>query len=279
MKRSHALGLLAATAVLWSLGGLLIKLVVWPPLAIAGFRSAIAALVLWILCRPVRLTFSRYQWGGAIAYAGTVMLFVTATKMTTAANAILLQYTAPVYVAAFAYPFLKERTTKLDWFAILLALSGMLLFFRDRISVSGAWGNLWAIISALTFAWLTLFLRKLKGPETFGAVLLGNVITVVLCSPFMLQVQKPDAVSLFSILGLGVFQLGLSYYLYAKAIQHVRALEAMMVQFIEPILNPIWVLIFVGERPGAFAIVGGIMILTAVAMRTMRGLSKSRALA
>ncbi len=279
MKKSQALGLLVMTAVLWSLGGLLIKSVAWPPLAIAGFRSAIASVVLWLLCRPLHLTGSRYQWGAAVSYAGTVMLFVTATKMTTAANAILLQYTAPLYVGLFAYPFLGERTTKLDWFAILLALSGMLLFFRDRVSAGGTWGNICAIVSALTFAWLTLFLRKLKGPETYGAVFLGNLLTVALCSPFMFQVNKPDVVSLLSLLGLGIFQLGLSYYFFAKAIQHVSALGAMMIQFLEPILNPIWVLLVLGEKPGTFALMGGAMILAAVLVSGLERLSRAPAAA
>jgi drug/metabolite transporter (DMT)-like permease len=279
VKRPHALGLLLATAALWSTGGILIKSVVWTPLAIAGFRSAVATLVLLALCRPLVLDFSRYQILGALAYTGTVILFVTATKMTTAANAILLQYTAPIWVALFAFRFLGERTRRMDWFAVLLALSGMGLFFGDRLSSSGVWGNVWAIVSGLSFAWLTLFFRKLSSGAIIGAVLLGNILTALICAPFAFNAGWPDGKSVGLLVVMGVFQLALPYFFYAKAIPHVTALGAMMIQFIEPILNPIWVLLILGEKPGRLALVGGAMILGAVVMRSARRIPRRRAAA
>jgi drug/metabolite transporter (DMT)-like permease len=125
------MGYLVASALLWSVGGVLIKWVEWHPLAIAGVRSAIAAATLWAVLRRPRFDWSAAQIGGAVAYAATVLLYVSAVKLTTAANAILLQYTAPIYVALFGAWFLGERTTWLDWLAIACSLGGMALFFRD----------------------------------------------------------------------------------------------------------------------------------------------------
>lgn len=140
-EHRRALAYLTATAILWSLGGLLIKLVDWNAMAIAGARSAIAALVLLAFIRRPRFTWSRYQVGATISYAATVILFVAATRLTTAANAILLQYTAPVYIALFGSWFLRERARPLDWAAIVLVVAGMSLFFVDGLTAEGLWGN------------------------------------------------------------------------------------------------------------------------------------------
>jgi drug/metabolite transporter (DMT)-like permease len=131
--RTTAIVLLVLTALLWSSGGLLIKLISWNPIAIAGFRSGIAALFILIIIKKPRLTWSLPQVGGAIAYALTVISFVVATKLTTAANAILLQYSAPVYVAIFGGLFLKEKTKPRDWVTIFFVMGGMVLFFWMRL--------------------------------------------------------------------------------------------------------------------------------------------------
>jgi drug/metabolite transporter (DMT)-like permease len=266
--RRKAVAALLGAALLWSLGGLLIKSVQWSPLAIAGTRSAIAALVLLLVLGKPRFTWSFAQLGGAVAYAATVILFVTATKMTTAANAILLQYTAPVYVALFGPWFLKERSTRADWTTIAVVMGGMLLFFMDRLSPEGFWGNLVAIASGIAFAWLTLFMRKQKTGSPWESVLLGNIITAVVCLPFYLG-PGPGASGWVALTILGIFQLGFSYILYSKAIKHVPAVEAMLISIIEPILNPVWVLLAMGEQPGAWSLAGGAVVLSALTFRTL----------
>jgi drug/metabolite transporter (DMT)-like permease len=262
--RQHRNGLilLFLPAVLWSMGGLLIKSVDASPMAIAGLRSLLAVPVMLILLRPSHLSFSRDQLLGAIFYCGTVTLFVAANKMTTAANAILLQYTAPVYVAILSITILREPIHRLDWVSIGLALLGMGLFFLDQLSTAHLWGNLMAILSGVSFGLMVVFLRKQKQAFPLGSILLGNLLTAAICSPFWFGVSI-DAVSWRYLIILGVVQLGLSYVLYAVAIRHVSAIEAIMVPVIEPILNPLWVWLFLRETPGPWAIPGGILVIAA----------------
>lgn len=267
-ERRQAILMLLAAAVLWSLGGMLIKLVEWNPLAIAGMRSAISAVVFLIFLKRPQLTFSPVQLGGAAAYAGTVILFVVANKLTTAANAILLQYTAPVYIALFGAWLLGERVTWLDWVTIVLVLVGMTLFLFDSLGAGRLLGDFFALLSAVCFASLVMLLRKQRHASPFESVLLGNILTAFIGLPFMFG-SMPSAKSWLGLLLLGVFQLGFSYVLYVRAIQHVTALEATLISFVEPLLNPLWVALTRGEVPSRLALVGGMIVLGAVAARSL----------
>jgi len=272
-EKTKAVLYLAAAAVLWSLGGLLIKLVSWHPVAIAGVRSAIAAVFLLAVIRRPHWTWSPQQVGGAAAYAATVILFVAANKMTTAANAILLQYTAPVYVALLGAWFLKERAGWLDWAVIMTVLAGMALFFLDGLSPRGLWGNIAAIASGLTFAILVLCLRRQKEGSPLESILLGNVLTALIGVPFM--IGPPPAARDWAVLAvLGVFQLGLPYVLYSAAIKRVTALEASIIPIIEPLLNPCWVFLMMGEAPGPWALVGGVVVLAVISARCILGVAR-----
>ena len=262
----HPVLLLAGTALLWSTGGLFIKAVEWNALAIASVRSAIAAVTVYLLIGRPRFTFSAVQLSGAAAYAGTVILFVMANKLTTAATAIFLQYTATIYVALFGPWFLHEHPTRLDWTLILVALGGIGLFFVDQLSLHGLWGNVCALGSGLAFATLILLLRRQKDASPVESVLLGNALTALICFPFVLG-PMPNAKSWLGLLWLGVFQLGLAYVLYTKAIKHVRALESTLISTIEPVLNPIWVMLFLGEIPSPWSLAGGALVLFAAATR------------
>ncbi len=274
--RRGALALLLLTAVLWSLGGILIKSIRWSPLAISGTRSLIGALVLGaVFGRRLRFTWSPAQVGGALAYAGTVTLFVFANKLTTAANAILLQYTAPVWVALFGYRFLGERTGRRDWITIAAVSGGMVLFFMDRLSPAGFWGNIIALASGFCFGWLTLFLRRQKEDSTIESIFLGNILAALIGLPAMLG-SMPDARSWGLLVILGVVQMGLPYLLFSIAIRHVTAVEAIVVPVIEPILNPLWVLLLVGERPGPWALLGGTVVLGSLFLRYLPTLLRQR---
>ena len=245
-------------------------------MAIAGGRSAIA-IPLILLCsgRP-RFTFSAAQIGGAIGYAGTVILFVFATRMTTAANAIFLQYTAPIYVALIGRWYLGERASRIDWLVIGVALFGIALFFMDRLTTAGMWGNILALISGLAFASVALFLRKEKAGSPVASILLGNVLVALAGLPFMLQAPSLGGNGLWRLLLLGTVQLGLPYVLYAIAIKQVTALEATLIPLLEPVLNPLWVMLALGERPGPWAIVGGILVLVAVLGRGLLMMQQRR---
>lgn len=267
ISRSVAIALLVLVALLWSSGGLLIKLISWNPIAIAGFRSAVAALFILLIIKKPRITWSFPQVGGAIAYALTVISFVTATKLTTAANAILLQYSAPIYVAVFGAWFLKEKAKLLDWIIIFFVISGMFLFFLDELSMDNLYGNLLAVFSGLCFAALAIFMRKQKYGSPLESAFLGNIVTAIIGLPFMFNTEKPDLTGWCMLLVLGIFQLGLSYILYSVAIKHVTALEATLITVLEPILNPLWVYLFTGEAPGKWAMVGGFIVLISVTVR------------
>jgi drug/metabolite transporter (DMT)-like permease len=272
-RASHlrALGLLTATAVLWSFGGVLIKSVPWNPLAIAGVRSLIALPVLLAAARRNPLPRSGDEAWGAAAYALTVISFVSATKLTTAANAILLQYTAPVWVVLFGRLLLGERVKRFDLAAIAVTFCGMGLFFMDRLSLSGAGGNALAILSGLAFALLAVFLRRQKNASPVSSVLLGNLLTAAIGLPFA-GPPWPDAAGWAALLLLGVFQIGLSYVLYTAAIRHVPALEAILILFVEPVLNPVWVFLVLGETPGPWAFAGGAVVIGAVLARSVLAL-------
>ncbi len=267
MKRFHALLLLVLTAFFWSLGGLMIKKVDLHPVAIAGWRSAIAVVCLLLWTRKPKITGSWPQIGCAVAYACNMFSFIAATKWTTAANAILLQYTAPAYVAVFGIGFLKEYPRRLDWLTVGLTLSGMVLFFFDRISLTGMWGNLSGIVAGITFAWLILFLRKQKDGSPVESVILGNALTALLALPILVS-QIPKAQDWVWLFLLGSIQTAVPYIIYSKAIRHVTALDATLVPVIEPLLNPTWAFLFLGEAPGFWALLGGIIILSAVTLRS-----------
>jgi drug/metabolite transporter (DMT)-like permease len=276
-KSEHvrAVGLIVATAVLWSFGGVLIKLISWNPMAIAGGRSALAAAVMLFVVRRHHLNCSFDQVGGAVCYAINVILFVVATKMTTAANTIFLQYTAPVYVAILGACFLKEKVTGLEWITILTAIFGMAMFFFDRLTFANYGGNGLAILAGVAFAGMIIFMRRQKSKFPLGSIFLGNILSVIVCTPFMFG-QAPDKAGWLALAALGIVQLGLSYIFYSIAIKRVTALEGIMVPIVEPVLNPVWVFIFLGERPGRWAVPGAIIVLVSAAIFTRLRIIQNR---
>jgi drug/metabolite transporter (DMT)-like permease len=272
--RAGAVGQLIIAALCWSLGGLLIKAIPWSGLAVAGGRGLIAALFLLATNRRLRFHFSLPQILGAIGYAGCTILFCVANKYTAAANAILLQYTAPVWVALFGAWFLGERATRADWITIAVVLGGMSLFFADRLELAHAFGNGIALLSGVSFAAMTLALRQQKDGSPVESIILGNLLAFAVGLPSLLRSGPMPALGWAALVVLGVVQLGVSYWLYARAIRQVTALEAVLLPVIEPILNPVWVLLAVGEKPSAWALVGGLIVLTAVTSRALSGIRR-----
>lgn len=278
--------LLAATALIWSSGGLAIKLVDLHPLALTGVRSALSALTLAVLFRtrlrlwptptrptPTRSEPARHTWtqlGAALGYAGLLLSNVVATKLTTSANAILLAYTAPLYVALFAPRLLGERTRPGDWLFILAVLSGMVLFFLDKLSPTGLWGNLVAVGTGLCYAAFTLCMRAQKDASPVDSVVLGHLLTALVGLPFLF-LGLPSAEGWLGLAYLGVVQQGVSLALYVWCIKRLGALEAILIMTLEPILNPVWVALGYGEIPGAWSLLGGAVVLVAVTLRGIAG--------
>ncbi len=263
MKRERALALLIGAALCWSLGGVLIKSVDWNPLAIAGARSLIAAVFVWFAFPGMNFTWSFYQLAGAVAYAANMVTFVAANKMTTAANAVLLQYTAPAWVALFSAWFLREKIRRSDWITISLVTGGIVLFFMDKLTFSGFWGNMIAIASGFSFAWVFLLFRRQKEHAPYASLFLGNVLAGAICIPFMFR-GLPGVQSLAALFLLGIVQIGVAYSLFSVASRYVTAIDAALILLLEPLLNPVWTYLGHGEVPGKWAMCGGTIILGAI---------------
>lgn len=253
-------------SVLWSIGGLLVKLLDWNPVAISGARSIIAALVLLAYIKKPKITKSKPQILGAIAYSTTVLFYVIANKLTTAANAILLQYTAPIFVALLSFWILKEKVHWYDIVSIGVVIFGMGLFFIEDVSSGNIIGNIIAIVSGFTLACCTLALRAQKDGSGMETICLGNLLTFIIAIPFILKVEATMR-DLIVAISLGVFQLGISYIFYVNSLKYITALEAILIAVFEPILNPLWVYIFLREKPGINAIIGGVIVIIAVTLR------------
>jgi drug/metabolite transporter (DMT)-like permease len=237
-------------------------------MAIASARGLVAALTIFFLSGGLKGTFrirelclAHYLAGLSLAFLS--FFFIAAMKYAAAANAIVLQYSAPVWVAFLAPFLLKERTGARDWVFILVICGGMVLFFVGGLSTKGFWGNIFAIASGFFFASQALCLRFLKNGSPASAMILGNALTFLVGLGFW-GPPWPDWESVAYILALGVAQLGFSYYLYSLASPHVSSLELVMVTIIEPILSPLWVFWILGERPGPFALAGGMVVLSGV---------------
>ncbi|MCE5285974.1 MAG: DMT family transporter [Pelosinus sp.] len=258
--------LLVATALLWSTSGIGIKYVDWNPMAIASARSGIASIVIWAFFRKEKLTINPAILCGAAAYAVMMVAFVAANKLTTAANAILLEYTCPIFVAIIGAVFLKEKPALSDCLALGTASMGMLLFFQDQMGAGGLLGNLLGILAGFAMAIMAITMRHQKDGAPFGVVLLGNFFTFLVGIPFLFD-GSPGFVGWEAIIALGCIQIGLAYTLYSLAIKQVTALESAIITMIEPILNPVWVFIFLGEKPGFWSLIGGGILLTAISIR------------
>jgi drug/metabolite transporter (DMT)-like permease len=259
---------IAGAALLWSTGGIGIKAVALPPLAIACWRSAFAALVLFVAFRP-RFRPTRGFLAALACYPATLTTFVVATKWTTAANAIFLQYSGVVWVLLLAPAVLGEPFRVRDAAAIAVAFVGMALFFVDQLGTPGRAGDLVALCSGMFFAALLLLLRRERGPGAEAAITWGNVLTVLVLLPFVWNEALPGARSAGILAYLGTVQIAGAYLLFVRGIARVGATQAALVGMLEPVANPVWVFLALGERPGLFAILGGAIVLGAIAWRTL----------
>ncbi|HKC23636.1 MAG TPA: DMT family transporter [Thermoanaerobaculia bacterium] len=263
--------LIAAAAILWSTGGLAIKLVPLPALGVVFWRSAVAVAFLVLVFRPGVARWRRISPATALVYAAMILTFVSATKMTTAANAIFLQYTGPLYVLLLAPFVLKEPFRRADAVSVLVALSGMTLFFVGRLEKGALAGNLMAVVSGVFFGLTVLLLRREANADPVASVIAGNALAALLSLPFARGSLALDAKALGIILFLGVVQMGISYILFVRGLTVVPAAEASLLGMLEPMLNPLWAFLGIGERPSPWALVGGAVVLLSIAGRTLVG--------
>ncbi|MCL2478762.1 MAG: DMT family transporter [Treponema sp.] len=270
-------GAVLLCAILWSTSGLFIRLVDWHPVIIAGIRSLIAAVFMFAVRsffvskqRPKNRAFP--LWGGAICYALTMLLFVIANKLTTSANAILLQYSAPIWAAIFGWLLIKEKPHWEHWAAIICIFGGFFLFLRDGLATGDLLGDSIALLSGVFFGVNSVFLRMQKDGNPADSMLLSHVICFCISIPFII-IYPPSLKTntVLPILFMGVIQIGCASLLFSYGVRRISAVQSMLTASIEPLLNPVWVLVFTGEMPSVLAIAGGGIILAAVLASTLIG--------
>lgn len=272
-EKTAKLGVLL-TALIWSSGGLAVKITNCPADALTGWRCFFCLVLFVLFYRKEKLlTFSKAQWAGAIAYFLMAYFYIAATQLTTAANAILLQYTAPVYVALLSIWLLKEKVKKKDWFVIAAVFLGMILFFVDKAGIGNMLGNVLGVLSGISFATFIVCTRMQKNAHPAGSIFLGNVIALVVCLPSMIVAPLTED-AIFGGMYLGLIYGGLSYIIYSACIRYVSALSAILIATIEPVLNPVWVFFLVGETPSSYAILGGGIVVVSILIGNLTGLCK-----
>jgi DME family drug/metabolite transporter len=271
--RRKGVMLIVAAALLWSTGGIGIKAVPDSALKVTFYRSLFAAVALMLFLPRDR--WAQRRWSSTPAflaaiffYAACLTTFVVATKWTTAANAIFLQYAGAVWVLLLSPMVVHEPMRGRDAVAIGVAMGGMALFFVGRFEMRGMAGNAMALVSSVFFAALILSLRREQSTSQ-AAVLWGNVACAFAVLPLVVRDLALTPQSLFVLLFLGIFQIGIAYLLFTRGLAYVTATEASLTGMLEPVSNPIWVFLFLGERPSAFAIAGGVVVLAAIAWHTL----------
>jgi drug/metabolite transporter (DMT)-like permease len=262
-ERRKAIVLLVITAILWSTSGVFIKALTWQPVSILAARGIFTSILFLLYMRRLPQKITRWTLlasGGSLA---TQFLFVTSTKLTTAANSIFLQYTAPIYVVLLAYWLLREKPSRTDWIAMGTIFSGLLLFFGDQLSPDGFYGNILAVLSGVTSAIMMVSFRAQKNSSPEDSVLIASLVIAVFGFPSVLK-ENWAITSWLTVAYLGIFQIGLAFILFTRGIRHIPALEANLIATLEPVLNPVWVFLFLGERMGKFAFLGGLVVLVGV---------------
>jgi drug/metabolite transporter (DMT)-like permease len=262
-------------ALLFSTGGAVIKATTVSGFDVAGNRSAIAAVALLLFLPGARRGYTLRAAAVGLAFAGSLVLFVSANKLTTSAASIFLQSTAPLYVLLLGPWLLRERASRSDLVLMLPVAAGLLLvFFSTGAAVRTApdpfRGNVLALLSGVTWAFAIMGLRWMseeKGSSPLAAAVLGNVFAALLCLPFMRSLALVPAGDWAALAYLGVFQVAGAYFFLTNGIRGVPAIDAALLLLVEPALNPVWAWLVHGERPPVLALVGGALILGATAAK------------
>jgi drug/metabolite transporter (DMT)-like permease len=266
-------GAILLCAVLWSTSGLLIKLVDWNPILIAGSRSLIAALFIFTLrvirvkLRGAPLPSSKFSIVilGSVMYAATMLTFVGANKLTFSANAILLQYTSPIWAALLGWLLIKEKARWFHWVALVFVMGGLVIFFREGLKGGSLIGDSLALVSGFFYGTHSVVMRMQKDGTPSDSMLGAHIICVLIAIPFFFfypPVLKVSAIQ--AIVFMGFIQIGLTSQLFSFGIRRVSAMQAMITAMIEPVLNPVWVFLVTRELPSGTALLGGAIIVLAV---------------
>lgn len=265
MKKHTGVLCVFLAAVLYSIGGLCIKLIPWNGMSINGGRNIVALIVIggYLLLTRHRLRFNRWVLLGAVSVCGTNVLFCLANKLTTAANTIVLQFTAPIFVILLAAAFWHKRPKRLDVAACAVVLLGVVCFFVDSLEMGGMLGNFLALLAGLSYAGVFL-LNDLPDADPISSVFWGDVCSVLIGLPFLIRETEFTAPALISLVILGAFQVGLAYILMCIGLKTTPAVTASLISGIEPVLNPILVALFYHETIGTLSLLGAVIVVGAV---------------
>lgn len=267
-------------AAMWSVAGIFMKLLPWNGFAVAGLRSLIAGLTIavYILLRGMHIIINRRTVITGIFTACVYTCFAVANKLTTAANAIVLQFTSPVFIVIFSALILKKRIRRNDALVVSFTLIGIALFFFDQLQPGYILGNFVAIAAGMFMAGMFIAVGELEREQRFSGILIGQSLTFLVGLPFIIATRPEFTLTATaSILILGVLQLGISYVLYVESSQYCPPLACSLLGAAEPLLNPVWVLIFDGERPGIFALIGGVIVVASITLWCIFGQEKEKA--
>ena len=273
-KETKAILEMLLCAALWSIAGIFIKLLPWHGFAVASLRSLIAGLTMaaYMAMKGMPFHFNRRTLLTGILAGSVYVCFATANKLTTAANAIVLQFTDPVFLVLFSCLLYRKRPRRADLTVVLVVLGGITLFFFDQLGPSSVAGNFVAIAAGMFMAGMYMGVERLEKQERFSAIVIGQAFAFLVGLPTVILTRPMlTPVTVLSILALGVFQLGIAYILYVKASEYCPSLACALLGAVEPLLNPVWVLLFNGEKPGVFALVGGVIVITAVTVWCIYG--------
>ena len=267
-------------AALWSVAGIFIKLIPWNGFVVASLRSLIAGITIYLCMRRMGL---RYVFNRKTVIVGffagmTYLCFAVSNKMTTAANAIVLQFTAPVFIVIYSALFFKKPIRKQDLAVVLFTLLGISLFFLDQLKPGYILGNCVAIAAGMFMAGMYVSVGEIQEDERFSGIVNGQALTFLLGLPFVFTTHPVfNLPSVVCILILGVFQLGLAYVLYVKSTRYCPPLACSLLGAVEPLLNPVWVFLFDGERPGMFALIGSVIVIVSITLWCIYGQEKAEA--
>ena len=257
-------------AVLYSIGGLCIKVIPWHAMSINSGRNIVSVRVVggYLFFTRHRLQWNRWVILGALCVCGTNMLFTLANKMTTAANAIVLQFTAPIFVMLISIALLHKKPEKLDVAVCAAVLAGVLCFFLESLEAGGILGNLAALCSGLTYAGVFL-LNDMPNADPISSVFWGDVCSALIGLPFLLRETDFSPLPMTSLIMLGAFQVGLAYILMCEGLKTTPAVTASLISGIEPVLNPMLVAVFYHETIGPLSLAGAIIVVVSIIIYNM----------
>ena len=252
-------------SVCFSTGGLFIKLIPWSPLAINGARNLIGAAVigLYLLVTRHRIVFSRRVLVGALSVIGVTTLYAAANKLTTAANTIVLQFTAPVFVILFMALIYRQKPDRLDLIVCVLVLSGVVLFFVDGIRAGNLPGNVLAVLSGVCYAGVFM-MNTGENADAISSCFLGQLAAGVLLTPICFRETDFSPPVMAAVLALGLVQVGGAYILFSVGIRNTPPVTASLITGLEPILNPLLVAAFYGEKITPLSVIGGVIVVLSI---------------